>query len=139
MIWRLASALEKGQHNIQIGSENNLVDYAYVGNVAHAHVLAADRLLTAPDSVAGETFFITNGSPMPQWDFQRLVFKELGDDGSKKIVVIPRWIMMIMASIAEMWSKLTGSKVELTRFTVKFVTGVQWYNIDKVILSSFFS
>ncbi|KAF5382594.1 hypothetical protein D9615_002746 [Tricholomella constricta] len=131
MIWRLAQALENGQQNVQIGNNKNLIDYLYVGNAAYAHILAADKLLDAPETVAGEVFFITNGTPMLQWDFNRLVWKELGDDGSKKIVVIPRAIGMLMAAVSEIWAKITGNPTDFTRFSVRFITGVQWYNIDK--------
>ncbi|EEB99316.1 hypothetical protein MPER_01026, partial [Moniliophthora perniciosa FA553] len=107
MIWRMAQAFENGQHNVQIGDNTNPVDYAYAGNVAYAHVLAGEQLLSNPDQVAGETFFVTNGQPMPQWDFHRLVFKKV-------------------------WGpRFEEDYVDLTRLLVKFVTGVQWYNIDK--------
>lgn len=59
---RFATALEKGQHKVQIGDGSNLVDWAYVGNVADAHILAADRLPSSPDTaatnhIAGQAFF----------------------------------------------------------------------------------
>ncbi|KAJ7437114.1 hypothetical protein B0H11DRAFT_1754100, partial [Mycena galericulata] len=110
LIWRLAEVFDKKQHNVQIGGNTNLVDYAYAGNVAHAHVLACNKLISEPELVSGKTFFITNGEPMPQWDFARLVWKELGDDGKGRIIRIPRL---------------------LTVFSVRFSTGTQWYNIDQ--------
>jgi len=36
---------ERGQTHYQIGDNNNLFDWTYVGNVAHAHILAADKLV----------------------------------------------------------------------------------------------
>ncbi|KAJ3728215.1 3-beta hydroxysteroid dehydrogenase/isomerase family-domain-containing protein [Lentinula raphanica] len=135
LIWRLAKILDDGQQNIQIGNNKNLVDYLYVGNAAHAHVLAADCLLQNPTAVAGEVFFITNGSPMPNWDFNRLVWKELGDNrGSKWILTIPRPIAMVMATFSEFWSKITRKPTEFNRFNIRFITGVQWYNIEKARL-----
>jgi len=41
-------AYERGQTNIQVGDNNNLFDWTYVGNVARAHLLAADKLDTPP-------------------------------------------------------------------------------------------
>ncbi|KAJ7098762.1 3-beta hydroxysteroid dehydrogenase/isomerase family-domain-containing protein, partial [Mycena belliarum] len=102
LMWRLAEVYEKRQHNVQIGDNTNLVDYAYAGNVAHAHVLATAKLISEPERVAGHTFFITNGDPRPQWDFSRLLF-----------------------------CRITGSSTQFTTFNVRFLTGVQWYNIDK--------
>ncbi|KAF9013480.1 hypothetical protein BDQ17DRAFT_1537136 [Cyathus striatus] len=39
---------ESGQTHYQIGDNTNLFDWTYVGNVAHAHLLAADKLDTQP-------------------------------------------------------------------------------------------
>ena len=38
------TVLKQGQHKVQIGDNKNLVDWAYAGNIADAHILAADRL-----------------------------------------------------------------------------------------------
>ncbi|KAF8073946.1 3-beta hydroxysteroid dehydrogenase/isomerase family-domain-containing protein, partial [Lyophyllum atratum] len=102
LIWRLAQALERGQHNVQIGDNTNLIDYLYVGNAAFAHVLAADKLLDEPEAVAGQVFFITNDYPMLQWDFNRLL-----------------------------WSKITGTPTEFNLCNIRFITGIQWYDIEK--------
>lgn len=45
---------KKGQTNIQIGDNNNILDYTYVGNVAHAHLLAADKLVPPPSSIQSD-------------------------------------------------------------------------------------
>lgn len=134
LMWRVAKLYEDGQHNVQIGDNTNLVDYLYAGNAAQAHVLAADCLLERPETVAGQIFFITNGQPMPQWTFNRLIFKELGDNGSKKIIIIPRALALFLAMITELVCKITGKKSEFNLFNVLFATGVQWYNIDKARL-----
>lgn len=39
---------ERGQTHFQIGDNNNLFDWTYVGNVAYAHLLAADKLSSPP-------------------------------------------------------------------------------------------
>ncbi len=132
LIWRVAKIYEDGQQNVQIGDNTNLVDYLYVGNAAHAHVLAADCLLEKPETVSGQVFFITNGEPIPQWDFNRLIFKELGDDGSKKIFTIPRALALFLAMVTEFVCRITGKESEFNRYNIRFITGVQWYNIDKV-------
>ncbi|KAJ6544008.1 3-beta hydroxysteroid dehydrogenase/isomerase family-domain-containing protein [Mycena capillaripes] len=114
LIWRMVEVYDKKQNTIQIGNNTNLVDYAYAGNVALAHVLAAGKLITQPEVVTGQTFFVTNGEPLPQWDFARMIWKELGDDGKARI-----------------WCRITGSSTQFTKFSVRFLTGTQWYNIDK--------
>ncbi|KAL0960718.1 hypothetical protein HGRIS_005743 [Hohenbuehelia grisea] len=47
----LYQVYERGQTNFQIGDNTNLFDWTYVGNVAHAHLLAADKLVPPPDNV----------------------------------------------------------------------------------------
>ncbi|KAJ7498534.1 hypothetical protein FB451DRAFT_1015782 [Mycena latifolia] len=131
LMWRLAEVYTKKQHHVQIGDNTNLVDYAYVGNIAHAHVLACAKLISQPELVSGQTFFLTNGEPRPQWDFARLVWRELGDDGKGRVVQIPRIVGLIMAVLAELFCKITGSSTQFTVFSVRFLTGIQWYNIDK--------
>ncbi|KAF8177999.1 C-3 sterol dehydrogenase [Pholiota molesta] len=44
----LLEAYLRGQTHYQIGDNTNLFDWTYVGNVARAHLLAADRLSTPP-------------------------------------------------------------------------------------------
>jgi len=44
----LYQVYERGQTHFQIGDNTNLFDWTYVGNVARAHLLAADKLDTPP-------------------------------------------------------------------------------------------
>ncbi|KAI0059541.1 C-3 sterol dehydrogenase [Artomyces pyxidatus] len=41
----IAKVLEEGKAHFQIGDNTNLFDWTYVGNVAYAHILAADKLV----------------------------------------------------------------------------------------------
>ena len=50
MMPSLYQAYQRGQTYIQIGDNTNLFDYTYVGNLAHAHLLAADKLVPTPPS-----------------------------------------------------------------------------------------
>lgn len=141
---RLARVLADGQHTIQIGNNKNLVDWAYVGNIADAHLLAADKLPPAsedvqfPHPVAGQVFFITNGKPIPQWDFSRMVWRALGAKPEsldpKNVTKVPRWIALFMATLSEAWCAATGTTTEFNRFAIRYVTATQWYNIDKVYI-----
>ena len=134
LIWRLAEVLEKKQHNIQIGNNTYLVDYCYVGNVAEAHVLAAERLLSQPGTVNGEVFFVTNDDPIPVWDFNRKIWRALEDDERAKIIKIPRLLGLVLAFFAESWAAMTRTSTQFTRYSIHFLTVSQWYNIDKVRL-----
>lgn len=45
-----AKVLKEGRSHFQIGDNTNLFDWTYVGNVAYAHILAADKLVPRPPS-----------------------------------------------------------------------------------------
>lgn len=44
MMVGLYQAYQRGQTHFQVGDNNNLFDYTYVGNLAKAHLIAADKL-----------------------------------------------------------------------------------------------
>ncbi|CAL1713068.1 unnamed protein product [Somion occarium] len=46
----LRDVYESNRTHFQVGDNNNLFDWTYVGNVAHAHLLAADKLNLEPPS-----------------------------------------------------------------------------------------
>ena len=128
-----------------MGDNTNKVDYSYVGNIADAHILAADRICDTivnvydtptapPDLVSGEAFFLSDGVPRPYWDFPRLVWKHLGDDG-KDIVILPRWLCFVFAFFSEMSCSIFGGTPSFPKFTINFATREQWYSINKVRFS----
>lgn len=49
----LSQVYERNQTHFQVGDNTNLFDWTYVGNVAHAHLLAADKLSEIPPTGAG--------------------------------------------------------------------------------------
>ena len=135
--------LKDRQHKVQIGNNKNLVDWTYAGNVADAHLLAADHLpdfrsiaKSQPHPVAGRVFFITNGTPLPGWDFSRMMWRELGappqDLEPKNVTVVPRRLALALAHVVEAFSKILGTTTNFTVFAVRYVTATQWYNIDNV-------
>ncbi|MCJ1358931.1 MAG: erg26, C-3 sterol dehydrogenase [Icmadophila ericetorum] len=151
MIPNLLATLDAGRVGVQLGDNKKPFDYTYVGNVADAHILAAERLIAAKDSpspnqpkVAGEAFFVTNDSPLPFWTFARLVWQaantfsteQTGKPASlpTKIRVIPRPVALALATIMEWvyWIVFFGTKQPtLTRQKAKFVMMERTYCIDK--------
>lgn len=131
-MWRLADAYNNGRNTMQMGDNTNRVDFAYAGNVADAHILTADRLKSdSADLVAGQIFFISNGTPLPYWNVPRMIWREMGDDGKKNVTAIPKLIMLIIAYILEFWYGIMGGEPPVRVFDVQFTTTEHWYNIDK--------
>jgi sterol-4alpha-carboxylate 3-dehydrogenase (decarboxylating) len=229
----LFEVYKRGQTHFQIGDNTNLFDWTYVENVAHAHLLAADKLVPPPPprdpldplelseeeqlllnthlppirlttgggriptsearllgpafypphnaeqlvtnfnnpsyqaglprpvirtkfdalsepalaraeisplQVAGQAFFITNGEPTYFWDFTRYVWRELdkimdpeGKSGrlERRMIIFPKSVGFIFATLAESWGWLIGKPHPFTRFRVAFSCGTRWHNIDK--------
>jgi sterol-4alpha-carboxylate 3-dehydrogenase (decarboxylating) len=129
----------------QIGPNDNLFDYTYVGNVAHAHLLAVEALVqtlaldVAPldsERVDGEAFLITNGSPVYFWDFIRRVWlargtpEDLAFDVSK-VFVLGTTFALAIATIMEFIMGLFGKTPNMTRLAVRNSAMTRYYNIDK--------
>jgi sterol-4alpha-carboxylate 3-dehydrogenase (decarboxylating) len=134
---------EAGENRFQIGSGKNLFDWTYVGNVAGAHILAAEALLLRSSSasgtnlprVDGEAFFITNGDPMPFWDFVRAIGDAAGFpvDG-KDVWVIPKHLGLTLATIVEwiVWTMSFGMETStMTRGGIRYSCLTRTYRIDK--------
>lgn len=201
--------IKNGQTKFQIGDNTNLFDWTYVGNVAHAHLLAADKLATVypiaglheplppvnlsldshriptsvahplgpkvdptehdlavarrfessevdpsdlrpvlrskmdqfteladlPEdqegpSVAGQAFFVNNCEPVNFWDFTRSVWRELGHIPPYTIV-LPVALGLVLATLAEIFSKLVGKEPGFTRFRVTFATQQRYYDSER--------
>ena len=124
------SCIAKGETFFRIGSGDNLCEFTYVDNVADAHVLAAENLLSPSPTAAGEAFFITNGQPVAFRDFCLAVWAEFGHVPAFEIQV-PETLASFVGYVAEWASWVTGRPVTLSRGSVKDYCGVRYANISK--------
>lgn len=138
----MVKAFRQGKWKFQVGDNNNLFDFTYAGNVAHAHLLAARALLathqakTQPldhERVDGEVFLITNDTPVYFWDFARLVYRAAGNrEGLDKIWVLPRDVGIAMGWCSETAAWLLRKPVPtFNRQRMVFSTMTRYYNISK--------
>ncbi|CAO3588007.1 unnamed protein product [Absidia cylindrospora] len=131
---------QRGQHRFQIGNNTSLMDFTYVGNIAYAHVLAAEKLALSSNSpVGGQAFNLTNGTPVPFWDFASKVWCEYGKDMPKsKKIILSYNASMVIAYISEtiydikalFWDK-SQLKEGMTRSRIKQAMSSRYFNIDK--------
>ncbi|KAF2201118.1 hypothetical protein GQ43DRAFT_394942 [Delitschia confertaspora ATCC 74209] len=139
---KMVSAYQKGQNKFQVGSNNNLFDFSYVGNIAHGHLLAVQALLhtqkmmpTIPldtEKVDGEAFFITNGQPVYFWDFARAVYHEAGDTlPLSSVWKMSQGLMYLIGAILEWLFWILGKTPNLTRQQVKYSCMTRYYSIKK--------
>lgn len=140
----MLSVLQNKQTRFQIGNNENLFDFTYIGNAAFAHVLAAERLLGRSDEpasgdaigyrgngVEGEAFFVTNGQPIYFWDFPRALYALLNFPGHSSYIVFPKNLAWYMGLASEYVSWALGKEPTFTRFRVSFSCANRFYDISK--------
>ncbi|KAI1477444.1 hypothetical protein K445DRAFT_312060 [Daldinia sp. EC12] len=136
---RFINIYQEGFAYIQVGSNENLFDFTYVGNVAHGHLLAAEALLKTDDSelrldrrVDGQCFFITNDSPMYFWDFARAVWIAAGFSyDMRRVWVIPESVALFLGLLSEIFFALIRKPATFNRRRVAFSCMTRYYNISK--------
>jgi nucleoside-diphosphate-sugar epimerase len=113
----------------RIGRENKLVDFTYIDNAALAHVDAAHHL--EPGSpAAGRAFFISQGEPMPLWDFVNRLLDCGGVPPVQKGV--PRGLAYGLGALFEAAYGIFSISGEprLTRFLVEELSTAHWFDIS---------
>lgn len=110
------ACIGKGETPFVVGAGENLWDVTYVGNVADAHVLAVDNLLSTK-TAAGEAIFISNEEPIPFRDFCLEVWKNFGHYPSYE-VHIPVALAALVGYTAEVVTWVTGTPTTLSRGSV---------------------
>ncbi|UKZ73185.1 hypothetical protein TrVFT333_000826 [Trichoderma virens FT-333] len=137
----LLRAYDNNKSHIQLGDNTNIFDFTYVGNVAHAHLLAARLLIATAAShtiplsherVDGEIFFVTNDSPVYFWDFARAVWRAAGSDkGTEGVWVISRGMGILLGAASEVFFGIIGKPPTFTRLRATVSTMTRYYNISK--------
>lgn len=113
-----------------VGSGLNLSDFVYVSNVADAHVLAVKNLVSAHPTAAGQTFFISNGEPVPFRDFCLAVWKGFGHIPPFQIQ-IPKGLAWTLGCLAECMTWVMGTQATLSRGSVKDACAIRYANLNK--------
>lgn len=142
LIPNMLRAYGKGQTRFQVGGNENLFDFTYVGNVAYAHILAAVALMdthaltTQPldhEKVDGEAFLITNAQPLYFWDFARMVWKAAGDQTTlEQVWTIDKGLGLQLATLVEWLCWFAGGRTpNLTRQKVQYSCMTRFYCVDK--------
>ena len=85
--------------------------------------------------VAGQVFFITNGEPTGFWDMPRLVYRffdeHFGKPNTKRRLILPQGLGLILASAAEWWAWMMGKEPGFTRYRVTFSCAWRCFNIER--------
>ena len=118
----------KGQLR-RLGRGEKKVDFTYIDNAVHAHLLAAERL--APGSpISGRAFFITDDRPVVLWGFINRLLETVGLPPVTKSV--HPGLAYAAAWLVEMLYRGLGLRSEprLTRFLVEEMATAHWFDIS---------
>ncbi|XP_030926225.1 3beta-hydroxysteroid-dehydrogenase/decarboxylase-like [Quercus lobata] len=132
----LVDAARAGKLKFIVGDGNNIYDFTYVENVAHAHI-CAERALASGGMVAekasGQAYFITNMERMKFWEFVSVVLEGLGYERPR--IKIPAFVVMPIAHMVEWAYRLLGPygmKVpQLTPSRIRLLSCSRSFNCSK--------
>lgn len=133
---------------MQLGRNENLFDFTYVGNIAYGHTLAARSLLatyarqesglSAPldhERIDGEAFNITNDSPVYFWDMTRSIWALTGKIVEPdQVIALPEALLLPVGGIAEIVMGIFGKTPRLTSRTVRYSCMTRYYSCTKAKL-----
>ncbi len=129
----IVSKAKSGKLRLGVGIRNRkLSDFTYVSNLIDA-LIAADERLSLNSALAGQAYFVTNGEPVPFFDFVGDVLRELG---MPRIVgSVPYPLAYAVAAIKEGIDTLRGGTLSaedgMTRFAVRYMVKHHYFDIAK--------
>ena len=124
------ACIAKGETPFVIGNGDNLWDVTYVSNIADAHVLAVENLLSSTKTAAGEAIFISNEQPVTFRDFCLAIWKEFGHIPPFEFH-IPLSVAAFAGYVAEWVTWFTGTPTTLSRGSVLDACGVRYCTGEK--------
>lgn len=127
----LHDCIGKGETYFIVGDGDNIYDWMYIDNAVHAHLLAAENLLTSK-TAAGEAFFITNQEPAYFWDFLAFIWAQFGHEPAFRVHV-PVGLAMVVAFVLEWVTWLMGLPTTLDTGSVKDGIRTQYASNEKAI------
>ncbi|KAI1105231.1 NAD(P)-binding protein [Jackrogersella minutella] len=141
LVYHTINIFREGKDKVQVGLNENLFDFTYVENVAHAHLLAARALLVTHASttevldyerVDGEAFIITNDSPVYFWDLMRAIWREAGSQkGTEHVWVLSRDLGLLLGFLSEVFFGIIKKTPTLTRQRIVYSSMTRYYDITK--------
>ncbi|KAL2403061.1 Sterol-4-alpha-carboxylate 3-dehydrogenase ERG26, decarboxylating [Exophiala dermatitidis] len=148
LIPSIHACIAKGETRYRLGDGRNLWDVTYVGNVADAHILAIENLLSThacrqdgathlrnggigAETAAGETFFIQNNEPISFREFSLAVWKEFGHYPPAWEIHIPEVLGWTLGLLAEALTRISGTPTTLSRGSVMDACAMRYASGDK--------
>jgi 2-alkyl-3-oxoalkanoate reductase len=125
---RIIARARRGQLR-RIGRSDPLVDPVYIENAAQAHLLAAERLEVG-STVAGRTYFVTQGETIPLWEMVNHLLAAANLPPVRRGVSLP--LAIAAGGLMELTYGLSRRSEEppMTRFLARQLSTTHWFNIS---------
>lgn len=123
------ACIAKWETPFVLGDAENLWDVTYVGNIADAHILAVENMLSSR-TAAGEAFFISNESPITFRDLCLAVWREFGHYPPFE-VQLPAALAASIGCIAEWMTWFTGTQTTISNASVKDACSIRYCTGEK--------
>ncbi|XP_071951073.1 sterol-4-alpha-carboxylate 3-dehydrogenase, decarboxylating-like isoform X2 [Antedon mediterranea] len=106
----IVKTAKQGKLKFAIGNGKNLVDFTYVENVVHGHILAAKNL-DKSNKNSGKAYHITNDEPIGFWDFMSQILIALNYEPPK--YHIPYFFLYYLAMLVQFLSFILRPVMDL--------------------------
>ncbi|KAK7922904.1 hypothetical protein WMY93_009806 [Mugilogobius chulae] len=128
----LVDTARRGKMKFIIGNGTNLVDFTYVDNVVHGHILAAEHL-KADSPVCGKPYHITNDEPICFWDFMSEILVGLGYPAPRYHLpyLFVYGLALLLWMLALLLSPLISFKPTFTPMRVALAGTYHYYSCER--------
>jgi nucleoside-diphosphate-sugar epimerase len=127
--------MAKNGFYVRLGNGKSKCQHVYVGNMAHAHVLAANALLQNNLKVMGNAYLITDGPGSNFFTFFDKIVSGAGYKIFPKNLWIPKWLAYAMGSMSEFiaWlvSPIKKYNPKFSRFAVVYTCNDFTFNSNR--------
>ena len=127
--------MAKGGFYVRLGNGKSRSQHVYVGNIAHAHLLAAKALLDSNSAVAGNAYFITDGPGSNFFSFYDRIIEEAGYKIWPKELWVPKRFAMVLGVLSEAFAILVRPvkryTPKMSRFAVIYTCTDFTFNSEK--------
>ena len=127
---------KEGSLPFRPGDGSARFEHVYVGNVAHAHLLAVKKILDPAAGIGGEAWFVTDDTPAVNFfDFMDPILDALGHPLPPRSRRMPYPVMLGMGALVEAAALLCRpfARIQptLTRSSVRFVCHTHTFDGSK--------
>ena len=127
--------MAKGGFYIRLGNGKSCCQHVYVGNIAYAHILAAHALLVNNNEIAGNVYFITDGTGSNFFSFYDRIIEEAGYRIWPKNLWLPKGFAMMLGILSETLAILVRPikryTPKMSRFAVTYTCTDFTFNSEK--------